>query len=127
MTLSHFKRQVRREQIADVATVVAVQLVAQLREAGLVVQTETKQAKTGTVYLAVRVFTADGRRLKHLGAAIRIADHRARPSDRWVNFSRPACRFYGIWIFSSPWRIVRKVDRISRNILQGIRRKGGDV
>ena len=118
-------RRERRERIARLSVVIADGVTRLLRQAGCFVQTRIKQAGTGTVYLAVLIFATDGRRLHGYGAVIRISDHRANPSDRWVNFSRPAQRCYGIWVFTSPWKIVRKVDRIGRNIVQTIRRKGG--
>ncbi|MCL2347232.1 MAG: hypothetical protein FWC50_03110 [Planctomycetaceae bacterium] len=66
------KRQARREQIARVAAVIADQIAALLRQGGLVVRVKVRTARTGTVYLKIRVYTSDGRRLKHTGAA----DHR---------------------------------------------------
>ena len=133
MTLSKSKRQILHEATARVANTIADQLATMLRETGYGVKTETDQSKsTGSVYLKIRVYTADGQRLKSLGAAIRVADHKAKPADRWTNFSRPARRFYGIWIYSPPCKIVRKVERIGQHIIHGIhlagtRRNGGDA
>ena len=115
----------KRERIAAAAREIARSLAQSLSLAGLNAGIKFSQSKrTGSVYLKIRILAPSGQRIKDAGAQIRISDHR-RSGDRWANFSQPARRVYGIWVASSPWKIVGKVERIARQIRNRLQRKGG--
>ena len=116
-----------RERIAASAYEIARSLAQSLSLAGLNAGIKFHQSKrTGSVYLKIRILDLTGRRIKDAGAQVRISDHR-RPGDRWVNFSQPARRFYGIWVASSPWQIVGKIERITRQIRNRLWLEGGEA
>ena len=117
----------KRERIAAAAREIARWLAQSLSLAGLNAGIKFNQSKrTGSVYLKIRILAPSGQRIKNAGAQIRISDHR-RPGDRWANFSQPARRFYGIWVASSPWKIVGKVERITRQIRNRLWLEGGEA
>lgn len=127
--MSKYKSLLRRERIAATAAQVGQLLETLLAASGIKTGFKVCQSKrTGSVYIKVRLLDLDGRKIKDAGVAIRVSDHR-RPGARWANFSQPARRFYGIWFAASPSRIVEKIGRIVRHILQRAdrRRKGGDA
>jgi len=115
----------KRERIAASAYKIAQMLAQTLSLAGLNAGIKFHQSKrTGSVYLKIRILNLAGQRIKDAGAQIRISDHR-RPGDRWANFSQPARRFSGIWVASSPWKIVGKIERITRQIRNRLWLEGG--
>ena len=117
----------KRERIAAAAYKIAQMLAQTLSLAGLNAGIKFHQSKrTGSVYLKIRILDLTGQRIKDAGAQVRISDHR-RPGDRWVNFSQPARRVYGIWVASTPWKIVGKIERIARQIRNRFQRKGGEA
>ena len=117
----------KRERIAAAAYKIAQMLAQTLSNAGLNAGIKFHQSKrTGSVYLKIRILDLAGRRIKDAGAQVRVSDHR-RPGDRWANFSQPARRVYGIWVASTPWKIVGKIERIARQIRNRFQRKGGAV
>ena len=109
-----------REIIQGIRETLVRRLSERLEQAGLTYRIITKQANTGSVYVKIKT------NKKHGGAAVRISDHRKNPSDRWVNFSKPAKRYYGIWFRSTPARIERKARRIADNVIR-INRKWGEA
>ena len=109
-----------RELIRMVSERLIQGITGHLREAGLQFRIATQQASTGSMYVKVRT------EKRHKGAVVRISDHRKRHTDRWVNFSRPAKRFYGIWCFNNPARIEGKAQRIVAHIVR-LHRKWGDA
>lgn len=118
--MSRKSKSKNRELIRLVGERLVQSLTERLNEAGLHYRIKARQAKTGSMY--VRVGPKRKRRL----AAVRISDHRKKPTDRWVNFSRPAKRFYGIWCFNNPAEIDGKARRIAANIAR-LNKIGGEA
>ena len=127
--MSRKKDLFKLARINAVAQDVSQRVCRFLATAGVQAETRTKQAGTNTIYASILVFQPNGEQLRGCGATIRISDHRQKPADRWVNFSRPARRFYGVWCFTDPQRLDRKARRIGENILKHIGRwqEGGEA
>ena len=115
----------KRKHIAAIAREIADALIQAFSLAGLNAGILFCQSKrTNSFYLAIQLLDSSGRRIKNAGAQIRISDHR-RPGDRWINYSKPARRIYGVWVYSAPWQIADKIERIVRQIRNRFHRKGG--
>ena len=124
--MSRKQKERNRELILAVKERLIQGLTERLSVANLSHRTKTQQARTGSVYVKIRVYDDNGRRLKGRGAAIRISDHRKQPGDQWVNFSRPAKRFYGVWCYNDPARIDHKAERIAAKIIR-LNKIGGEA
>jgi hypothetical protein len=110
--MSKKQRAKNRELIRTVSERLIQGLTERLNGAALQYRIIAKQAGTGSMYVKIKTGKKDK------GAAIRISDHKKAQTDRRVNFSRPVKRFYGIWCFSKPTEIDRKVQRIVANIIR---------
>ena len=118
--MSKKQKAKNRELIRTVGERLVQGLTERLNDAGLPHRIFSKQARTGSLYVKIKT------EQKHAGAAVRISDHRKKPSDRWVNFSRPAKRFYGVWCFNNMAGIDGKAQRIAANIVR-LNKIGGEA
>ena len=119
--MSKKQKAKNREIIRMVGERLIQGLTLRLTDAAMQYRIITRWASTGSVYVYIKII---GRR--RCGAAVRISDHRKKHTDRWVNFSRPAKRFYGIWCFNPMPEIDSKASRIVANIVR-LHEKRGDV
>lgn len=105
------------QKIAMFADEISRSVNRQLAESGQPARYVLHQnRRTGSVYVKIRVYRPDGRRIKGGGVGIRVSNHLDVESHR-VNFSQPAHRYYGISSDAPPKRVAEKVNVIVHDIL----------